>query len=155
MCSRIFYSQCLTQNKPLLMSRIDKIRWWLVIEKSTLHHTKHQEASSSKLGRGGEISPNCLWHSCGGVPACHVLWYSVNHLYISIYFRLKINSPSQCLATKLKDKCMRSSAASVHTPRHAAVPNMNELCCRYQSQKRSSIKNVQQQKVSRSHNVVC
>ena len=97
------------------------IRWWLVIEKSTLHLTKHQEASSSRLGRGGEISPNCLWHSCGGMPACHV------HLYISIAC-LKTYSLLQCLATKQKKIPM-------HTPAHAAPLSMNERCSRYQSQK--------------------
>ena len=89
--------------------------------KSTLHLTKHQEASSSRLGRGGEISPNCLWHSCGGMPACHV------HLYISIAC-LKTYSLLQCLATE-------QTKLPMHTPTHAATLSMNERCCRYQSQK--------------------
>lgn len=124
--------------------------WWLKNQPCTIRSTKRPVLASSDVV---ERSVPTVFDT--PVVACRHVMYSVNHLYISIYFCLKTNSPSQCLATKLKDKCMRSSAASMHTPRHAAVPNMNELCCRYQSQKRGSIKNVQQQKLSRSHNVVC
>lgn len=105
--------------------------WWLKNPPCIIRNTKRPVLASSDVV---ERSVPTVFDT--PVVACGHIKYSVNHLYISIYFHLKTNSLWQCHSTKLKNRCMGSSAASMHTPKHTVVPNFYELCCRYQSQKR-------------------